>query len=233
MSAVRGPLPQAAVWFAAVFLVAFWAFWPSYLSPALSPADMATHVHGIAAFIWLALLFAQATLMRTGKRIEHRTLGLSAWVLGPLVFVSAVALAWVRTRAVDGVVEPFRYQLLFVQLGASVLFAFCLVQAWRHRRAPLLHARWMVGTAVTMLDPIFARVFSFHIAVPAWLGEYPGVAVTLLTLAALAWHEHHRTRAHRVFLPLLGLYLVYNTGVVFIGDWGPWRLFTEWFAGAA
>ena len=57
------------------------------------------HLHGLLMFAWMALLIAQAALIRAGHRALHRSLGRVSYGLAPLaVFVALQAPTFVVFR---------------------------------------------------------------------------------------------------------------------------------------
>src|SRR5256885_15767933 len=87
----------SAPYFAALFLVALIAFWPSYLS-RIARASGYTHLHAATASAWMLLLVAQPLAIRTRRLAWHRALGRASYVLAPLVVVSMILLAHSKTH---------------------------------------------------------------------------------------------------------------------------------------
>src|SRR5262245_61768008 len=89
--AIAPPLYRAAFWFFAAFSVAMLvAFWPSYFSRLGNQPTYHPHAHGIAMTLWVALLVAQAALIRSGNRDIHRRLGTLSYVLVPAIVIATV-----------------------------------------------------------------------------------------------------------------------------------------------
>jgi hypothetical protein len=125
----------------------------------IRPAETLTswdHLHGAAMLGWCLLLIAQAFLIRTKHGSIHRRLGRVSFVWGPLVVMSTLVLAHYRlnTRGLT----PDGLYLLAIQLFLLAQFVICYGFAIRHRRQRDRHARFMVCTALPLLDPIFARI---------------------------------------------------------------------------
>src|SRR4051812_19027300 len=149
--------------FAILSLAAVAAFWPSYLSKPFATIDGTTHVHAAAMTSWCALLVTQAFLIRTGKAGLHRTLGKLSYALAPFIVVAAFRLTQIRIRAVpaDAVLEAARD--FYLPLSATVLFAVSYALAMVFRRRAALHARFMVGTALSFIDPVLSRIMVFYV----------------------------------------------------------------------
>ena len=66
---------RSGPYFAAFFLVALIAFWPTYLSQAFGSSTSYTHLHAVSASLWMLMLIAQPLAIRTKRLVLHRVLG--------------------------------------------------------------------------------------------------------------------------------------------------------------
>ncbi|MBL8326548.1 MAG: hypothetical protein JNJ89_16465 [Rubrivivax sp.] len=178
---------MASAGFALLLAIAIAAFWKPYLERLPEVAPRLTHLHAALMAAWCALLAVQPALVATGRRSAHRALGRSAWVLAPAIVAVSLVLAWQVTRPAAGAaIEPFRYGLFVVQLASPLIFGGCVAMALRHRRDAARHARWMVASGLSILDPVFARVFTnLASGAPAWLTEYGSSIVANAAVALL------------------------------------------------
>lgn len=213
-------------------LFAVWGFWVTYFTRPAGSYYYWEHIHGFALFGWCILLASQAFLIRTNRRSLHRTLGRVSWLLGPLVVVSTIFLGNyklnLRQLSDDGL---YTFGLQFF-LGS--LFAWFWLKAMWHRRQPELHARWMICTGLTMLDPIFARIILVNFyPVPLHTGHvqlmtFALVDVILLWLIYRDWKSASR---QLVFLHAFGLFLVAQAAMLSVWNSPQWKSFCAWFAG--
>jgi hypothetical protein len=106
-------------------------------------------------------------LIRGGRLEWHRRIGKASYVVVPSIVISALALAQLRIRAAPPQMLAMQQTILYLGLSASVLFVVIWGLGIRYRRVPALHARYMVGTALTLIDPSLVRVMIFWVpAVP-------------------------------------------------------------------
>lgn len=202
-----------------VSLAAGVGFWPSYYSRLWTGVDVYTHVHGLLMTLWCLLLVSQAALVRTRRVARHRALGRVAWVLGPAIVVATLLLAHHRLRVAF---SPAQVELLFVQLGTLVLFALAWLLGMLARRQPALHARLMIAGAVTLLDPIFARLVMFYAPGAALLSTYFVPLLALPLLLVLAWSDRRRAgRERHVFSAAAALLAAYQAGLMLVAP-GSW-----------
>src|SRR5215475_5735242 len=89
-------LRNSVYFFAALALFAVAAFWPTYLSRIGAVTEGHVHAHGAVMASWLAMLVAQAFLIRSNRRPIHKLLGKASYVLAPLVVLSTLSLAHMR-----------------------------------------------------------------------------------------------------------------------------------------
>ena len=74
--------------------------------------------------------------------------------MAPLLVVSVVLLAHSRIQGISG--EPYALQtyILYLQLSLALLFALSYGLAIWNRRSVARHSRFMVCTALTLVDPV-------------------------------------------------------------------------------
>lgn len=203
-------------------------FWPTYLSRIARIDSWRTQLHGAAMGGWFLLMLGQAWLVRTGRRPLHRALGRLSYAWVPFVVATTVSMAHHRiviTKAPDW---PETLYFLWIQLGLLALFAGCWAMAMVHRKRPLVHARYMVGTALTLVDPALARLL-WNVGRVDWPAEQV-VTYALIDaiLAALAWWDAKRTGS-RVFAGLLLAFVLFELPTFWVWRLPAWRAFADAF----
>lgn len=213
-------------------IFAVWGFWVTYFTRPAGSYYFWEHIHGVALFGWCIMLASQAFLIRGKRRQLHRALGKISWVLGPLVVISTVFLAHFRLNARQ--LNDEGIYVLGLQVFAVIPFAYFWLMAMKHRKQPDVHARWMICTAFTMLDPIFARIILVNFypvpletGVVQWM-TFGLVDVVLITLVIRDWNSGGR---RDVFLPALVLLVLAQVAMLTLWKTAPWQAFASWFAG--
>jgi hypothetical protein len=153
---------KAGFYFVALLILAVIGFWIPWYSQMFNNHSFWVNFHAIAMTSWLLLLISQAFLMRSGRRKEHRTLGRVSYILGPLCILSFPLLAISHFPPEGTSVPLFRAYILWLQLGLGALFAWFFIAAIYHRKNAILHSRYMIATAFTLIDPIIARYIIFY-----------------------------------------------------------------------
>lgn len=218
---------SSAPFFALLMALAVVAFWPSYLYPKQVERDWHVHVHGISLFLWGAMLIVQPFLIRGGRLALHRRLGKLTYVLAPVIVVSTILL--VHHRAATELTPVLLY-FLWIILGLTAVFAFCWAQAIRYRRTPALHARWMIGTGLTMIDPIMARILFNHFGVEPPLLQVLTYALIDAILIALWLRDRRLGNGIRVFPTMLAVFVAVEIPTFILPQLAGWKSFAQWFA---
>ena len=213
-------------YFAGLFLVALVAFWPTYLS-RIARASGYTHLHAVTASSWMLLLVAQPLAIRTRRIALHRLLGWASYVVAPLVVVSMVLLAHSKMHGAS------REDLVgaYLPLALATLFALSYTLGIATRRTMALHMRFMVCTAMTLIDPVFVRLLNWIYATPPFLYQWITFSLTDAVFAIFIWRERHSRRGRGVFPALLALFVV-SQFVALSGlyEARSWEAFVRWFA---
>jgi hypothetical protein len=194
--------------FAALAGGAVAAFWPQYLARPLHQSDAYTHVHALAMAGWCGLLIAQPFLIRGERRSLHRALGALSYGVAPLVVVASLLLAHSRFRVMDPPTFAREARNLYLPLSALALFGITYGFGIAYRRQPALHARFMICTALTMVDPVLGRILFFYgPPLPGYL-YYQAITFGLVDaiLLALAVRDGGQARVRWAFPAMLGVF---------------------------
>jgi hypothetical protein len=222
--------------FAAFTLAMFIAFWPSYFSKLADQPSMHPHMHGLAMTAWLALLIAQASLMRAGNRALHRRLGLVSYALVPIIVVVTIRFVHYTVRDAPNLGD---YGLFFVALVVMTLVTFVslFALAMLYRKQPAVHARLMVSTLFPLFPPVTDRLIArFMPSVIDWVPRIGGGEILqvagfviadsiLVGLALWDWSANRR----RVFPVALAIVIAGQLAILNLHRVGLWQAFGPWF----
>lgn len=193
------------------------------------PFPVILHLHAVVMGAWLVLLLTQTSLIATGRRSLHQTLGLSTLVLGAAVvavMIGASLDAWTGlTASSPPEVLARRSNVLLAQGRAILYFALFFIWAIAVRKTDSeTHKRMMFLATVVVLPAAVTRILWLPTTMPA---SYDGVhAYMLLCLAPLVTRDIIRLgRPHRAYL--IGLALLAPWMIAMHYLWGaPWWLQT-------
>jgi hypothetical protein len=181
---MRSSLLYSSIGSALLLVLAGAAFWPQYVKLLPGGPDTYAHFHAALATLWLLMLIAQPLLIRRRRMELHRWVGRASWVIAPLYVIAAVLLAHFRFGQMDDALFARLAFALYLPLSMTVLFAVSYVFALVYQRDMQLHARFMMCTALTAIDPILARLLFFHVAdLPR--GLYQAISFSLLAIALI------------------------------------------------
>ena len=233
------PLYHVGVRLFALFTMAMVvAFWPSYFSRLADQPSVHSHAHGLAMTAWLALLIAQASLMRAGNRALHRRLGLLSYLLVPVIVVVTLRFVHYTVREVP---ELGDYGLFFLALVVLTLVTFVTLfaMAMLYRKQPAVHARFMVSTLFPLFPPVTDRLIArFAPSILGWMPRIGGaeilqvagfaIADTILVgLALWDWQKNRRL----VFVVALAIVIAGQAVIMNAHRFGFWQAFGPWFVG--
>ena len=227
-------LTRISPFFAVLFLIALVAFWPTYLSLSPFASSIYTHIHAVTATLWMVMLISQPFLIRRGRYTLHRSIGRISYVLVPILLVNMVLLANYRIRTVRVEDYPLQTYVLYLQVSLGLLFAisYCLAIFFRHRME--LHARFMLCTGLTLIDPVFARLL--FLAHPASVTYHHWItfAFTDLLFIAVIWLERKSPSGRWVLPVMLFVFIAGQLpGLFWLTESAIWQDFAKWFAALA
>jgi hypothetical protein len=223
-------LSRSGPWFAAFLVVALVAFWPTYLS-RVTTLGAYIHAHALTAALWMLLLVAQPLAIRARNLSLHRALGKASYALAPLVVAAMVLLAHHRLQGLEA--RPFFEQTytLYLQLSLAALWALCYGLAVAFRRRTAMHARFMVCTGLTLVDPVLIRFVIWANPAVGWNFQWLTFGITDLVLVALIRLERRAAGGRSVFPAMLAVFVLLQAPAV-LGGWksATWQGFAAWFA---
>lgn len=223
-------LAHSGPWFAAFFAIALVAFWPTYLS-RMPSLNAYTHAHALTAALWMLLLVAQPLAIRARRTDLHRALGKASYVLAPLIVAAMLLLAHSRLQGLDG--KPFLEQTytLYLQVSLAALWTLCYALAVAFRRTTALHARFMVCTALTLVDPVLIRFVIWADPPVAWNFQWLTFAITDLALVALILRERRYPSGRGAFPAMLTVFVLLQAPALFgFAQTPAWQAFSRWYA---
>lgn len=207
------------------------AFWPLYFSRPFAAIDLYTHFHALTGSLWFVLLIAQPLSIHYRRLALHRALGRCSYVLAPLFVLAGVLLSHHRLASMSDetfAAEGYSHYLPFY---ASVVFAAAYVLGLRYRRVPKAHGRFMLLTAMPLVDPVIGRVLFFYFPpLPSpWL--YQAVTFTLATAAAglLVFSYRAQPAARRALVTYFSLLVALELGWFTFALTTPWLYVVAWF----
>jgi len=213
-----------------LFAVSSVVFCPRYYS-RLSDASFYLHLHAITAILWFALLIAQPLLIKKRNFELHRLLGKLSYPVAAMIVISVILLAHSRIAVTPEEYFVRRSHAIYLQLSLALVFAVTYAFAIWYRKTRDIHARLMVATVFTFIDPVFDRFISMYMLFITIRGEWLTFGFINLILISLAITDRNQPRVRWVFPGLLFLYLIIEMPIFFqLTGMGWWQSFAAWFA---
>ena len=232
MQSISRQVDVSQLWpfFAALLVIAFFAFWPTYFSPGLGASVSYVHLHAASATLWMISLILQPWLIRSHRYHLHRTIGRVSFILVPSLLVSMILLANFRIRNVRPEDYAIQTYVLYLQFSLAALFALSYGLAMLNRNKTDVHARFMVCTGLTLIDPVFARLIFWIHPASVEFHQWLTFGLTDVILIILIWRERRNPNARWVFPVMLGVFVVAQVpALLWWTNWAAWQSFAEWF----
>lgn len=217
-------------WVVLLLGVAVLGFWKPYFS-RLGAAQGMAHLHAASMLAWIGMLVAQPLLIRSRQWVWHRRIGKASYVVVPLIVVSAFVLAQLRISQAPPEMLPIQQFILFLGVSMAVLFAVIWGLGIRYRQEPALHARYMAGTALSLIDPSMVRVLIFWVpSVPPPLYQFITFGIVYAILLLLIALDRKSARGRSALWVLLGLFATLHISIMTIPGTQAWQRFAVWYA---
>lgn len=228
----RLDLSRSWKWFVAYLAIALVAFWPTYLSQPRA-SSVYTHLHALTATAWMIMLIVQSWAIGSRRIGLHRASGKTSYVLAPAVVLAMLLLAHDRIRlAPPGEGYAIQTYVLYLQVSLALLFTLSYALAIATRRSVARHSRFMVCTALTLIDPILIRIVLWVDPAPDWNPQWLTFGVNWLAFLVLIWAERHNRTGRGVFPIMLAVFVAVQLPAVLGFTLSPaWQAFAAWVAG--
>jgi hypothetical protein len=183
-------------------------------------------VHGIVFTAWMLLFLSQAALVSARRVAWHRSLGIAAFCLPPLMIALGVVAAidalgrGVRIGALDAAAS-FAIPLWNITAFAIVIFA-----AWKARRRPDAHKRLVLLATIGLSDAALGRLPWAQVGIPTAAGAVIGLAT--LILLVVAYDLLMLRRVHRSTMWAAPVVFAAGAFAVPIGMTSAWHGFAQW-----
>jgi len=220
---------KSGYYFIILFFLAVTGFWSSYFSKLFSEIDAYVHFHAVTMMLWVFMLISQAFLIRYKKLSQHKFIGKLSYGLVPVLVVSLILLAHSQITIHEYGISYSRLYILFLQLSLLVIFVIAYGLAIIYRRSPEHHARYMIATSLTLIDPAIARI---PLNLPPLPFSYQVLTFSLidLILLVLIIMERNRPGGREVFPVMLLIFVIFQGLNLTWTDSTTWDNFSLWFA---
>jgi hypothetical protein len=115
-------------------------------------------------------------------------------------------------------------------LAPVFVLSWALAMAYRKRMQ--LHARFMICTGLTLIDPVVVRLMLWIDHAPSWNYQWFTFLLTDFVLLLLIWLERKAHAGRWVFPLMLGVFALAQIPALFgLTGQAWWQGFAAWFAG--
>jgi hypothetical protein len=209
-----------------------WGFYYPYTSefPNFINSTYTIHIHGALLMVWLGLLVLQPMLIFLKKAKLHRSIGKSAFVLGPLIILSMFFVTkdsyW---RGVDVIPEIENLGFMALDIRGFISFATFWALAMAYRKTPSAHMRYMIGTGILAIGPGVGRGILANFDVTPYVAFSITDVIDLLIVGTLLVIDLVKKNDYK---PYLVIFLFLLVGKIFwqISGTSLWQNFAHAYA---
>lgn len=158
------PYPRAHWYVLLVIAVIVAGVWPTYFA-IWDNVPWQFHAHGVAASIWVMMVFAQSWTAHHKQLPLHRAVGKSSLLLFPFLIGGLAAIIDVTAKGyVAG--DPFRTTFagpFFIGLALAIAaYVTVYYRALKYRRKVWVHSGYMLTTPLILFESPFGRLLNLH-----------------------------------------------------------------------
>ncbi len=180
-------------------VVVYIGFSPTYFGAGMLRAPLPSpilHVHGAVFTLWMLLYLVQSALISARRVAWHRSFGVIAYCLPPLMIVLGYIAAidalkrGVRIGPLDPAISS-AIPLLGISCFTIVIFA-----SWRARRRPDAHKRLILLSTIALSDAALGRFPWDRMGMSPAAGAVTGLGILLFLIIAydlVSLHRLHRS----------------------------------------
>lgn len=180
-------------------------FYPSYfgLFPEFNEhIDVLVHIHFLLSAVWIAILITQPLLIINKKYTWHKRIGRSTYIIFPLWILSFLVMIY-------KVIQKEHYDYLVFPIGNMLILIILYVLAIKHRKNTAKHMRYMIASALVLLDPTIGR-WTFNIFQDDLIAMPITYAIMNLILLGLIWMDIRNGKDYKPYVVALTSFLTYN-----------------------
>jgi hypothetical protein len=220
-----------SLFIAGLFVLALFAFWTPYFSRITRVPEIYVHIHVVLVLVWMAMLIGQPLLIHAKRLSLHRTIGRVSFVLAPAIAVSALLLAHSRFARMDAKTFDAAAHTLWLPVMSAMAFLCSYALAIAYRRPMAVHAIFMLGTGLSLIDPILARLIYFYTSAGEthWIYDVISIIVITIVLTPIMVVGDRSGRARLAAAGLLGIFALFTIGWLTLARTDAWSAFAHWF----
>ncbi|QNA45432.1 hypothetical protein [Lacibacter sediminis] len=200
----------------ALLFISFLGFRKTYfnLFPAFTGTSWVIHFHVASILSWLALLFTQAFLAKSGRLELHQKIGKLSYILVPVILTGFILVTN------HGQLKHKEPGLVAATFFDGSLFVLFYLLAILNRKNVNYHAPYMMLSAVPFINPGLGRFISPEVSLP----------IEFLLILTLLLTAYFKKKTFRPYLVALGSFIGLLLIVVYVSLINPKIIELIWTA---
>ncbi|MDP9172195.1 MAG: hypothetical protein M3N54_16380 [Acidobacteriota bacterium] len=207
-------------------LVVFIGFSPTYFRAGMLAAPLPApilHIHGAVFTLWMTIYLVQAALISASRVAWHRSLGIVAFCLPPIMIVLGVIAALDALGRKVSIVPLAPAVSLAIPLLGIACFTVLIFAAWKARRRPDAHKRLILLATMGLADAALGRFPWDRMGISPAVGAVTGLGILILLVVAYDLFSLHRV--HRSTMWAAPLTFAVGAFAVPVGMTAAWHGF--------
>jgi hypothetical protein len=206
-------------------VVVYVGFSPTYFGAGMLRAPLPApilHVHGAVFTLWMVIYMVQAALISARRVSWHRSLGVIAFCLPPVMAVLGLIAALDALHRGVKIGNLDAAESLSIPLLGIAAFSVVIYASWRARRRPDAHKRLILLATIGLADAALGRFPWNRMGMSPAAGAVAGLGI--LILLVIAYDLVSLRRLHRSTLWAAPLIFVVGAFAVPIGMTPAWHV---------
>jgi len=226
-------------WFLSLIVLVFFGFNVTYFFVISQPKPALIHIHFALMALWVLMLIVQPFLIKYKKTKWHNLVGKTSYFLVPLVlFTSFLVIRqeyYGNIYELTSAVAPALTDAEITQKAAEqpialiyfTWFTLFYILAIVNRHRSLIHSRYMLATALTLVGPTVDRILGIHFGIETLFGFIPAFIISFLLNDILLLYLLYQDSKNKMPIKTLATCLIIYIGgqvlyfAVPLMDWWP------------
>ncbi|WP_332735921.1 hypothetical protein [Flavihumibacter sp.] len=220
-------------WFMPLAILMFAGFYPTYFAVLFRPRASIIHLHAALMMVWVGVIILQPILIKKRRFDLHRKVGRFSYFLVPVLLLATFLMirytyqSQLSTQPIE--VARKNLGLPFIYFGGFLLFYPLAVY---FRRKAIIHAKYMIATAMLIIGPTLDRLLYWLIGIEGgyWDYLYYITSFLIIDFVVLLMLNYDRKlgNKYRHSLIILSIFLAGQLTYIFLRDTALWQVPAGW-----
>lgn len=220
-------------WFMPLAILMFAGFYPTYFAVLFRPRASIIHLHAVLMMVWVGVIIVQPILIKKRRFDLHRKVGKFSYLLVPTLLLATFLMirytyqSHLATQSIEEARKNLGLPLIY--FGWFLVF---YPMAVYFRRKAIIHAKYMIATAMLIIGPTLDRLLYWLIGIEGgyWDVIYYITSFLIIDFVVLLMlvHDSKQGAKYRHSLIILSIFLAGQLSYIFLRDTASWQVPAGW-----